>query len=318
MNNSDQQWYYRSGGRESGPIATDELVDLARNGIISSNDELRVGPSTDWIQAGQIDALFSQHSKTSSQSNAKSSAHADSHDASGAAADVIADMHRRQLRQTLNHGAGSKSGTRSTRRGERNNSSLYDWMNGFGVQLEDIFRSLAEAVANLLMTKKALWTIGLSALVLIFVFLPYQRLFPPNPHTTCLEIWDQFKMLREQNASEATWEQFAQTSSNKLNVVAENLEKRAAVDDPVSLELLWASRDYLPQMLKDARVTVSPAETQLEQSMNKIDRIYTRQKRQGNSNSAESASLVTTIIIIFDVLLVLGVVGFLIRKKSAA
>jgi hypothetical protein len=53
------EWYYARGGQQSGPVAFEQLVELARNGGLDPAKDL-VWTSTmkDWVPAGKVEGLF--------------------------------------------------------------------------------------------------------------------------------------------------------------------------------------------------------------------------------------------------------------------
>jgi hypothetical protein len=52
------EWYYRIGVLELGPVTFDELLNLAKTQQVSANDEVRLGNSGKWRQVGSIGRLM--------------------------------------------------------------------------------------------------------------------------------------------------------------------------------------------------------------------------------------------------------------------
>ncbi|WP_397569484.1 GYF domain-containing protein [Schlesneria sp. T3-172] len=51
-------WYYKSFGEEFGPVTFDELVELAKNRALGSDDEVRFGANGNWRRAGSMGQLM--------------------------------------------------------------------------------------------------------------------------------------------------------------------------------------------------------------------------------------------------------------------
>jgi GYF domain 2 len=50
-------WYYRSGGKEIGPIGPGELLELVRKGVVSPETELRKEDNR-WLLASDVNGLW--------------------------------------------------------------------------------------------------------------------------------------------------------------------------------------------------------------------------------------------------------------------
>ena len=51
-------WYYKLFGDEYGPVGLEELVELAKNRSLSSDDEVRFGEKGAWRRAGSMGQLM--------------------------------------------------------------------------------------------------------------------------------------------------------------------------------------------------------------------------------------------------------------------
>ena len=51
-------WYYKVHGQEQGPVAFDEISEMAHSGQLSPSDEIRFGETADWMAAKSVDGLF--------------------------------------------------------------------------------------------------------------------------------------------------------------------------------------------------------------------------------------------------------------------
>ena len=74
------QWFIRLGGKEHGPFSSSQLKQLAHQGKISHDTEVRRGESGSWIAAGRVKGLFAVASQTET---AATSAEDNAPDASG-------------------------------------------------------------------------------------------------------------------------------------------------------------------------------------------------------------------------------------------
>lgn len=72
-------WYYKSFGEEFGPVTFDELVNLAKNHVLLSDDEVRFGETSAWRRAGSMGQLMTHMAAGSHlpKSTGKSSAEMD-------------------------------------------------------------------------------------------------------------------------------------------------------------------------------------------------------------------------------------------------
>jgi len=55
------QWYYRTGDQEDGPVSLDDLKQLARQGRLAERDRVRKKDQDLWIPAGRLKGVFSSH-----------------------------------------------------------------------------------------------------------------------------------------------------------------------------------------------------------------------------------------------------------------
>jgi GYF domain 2 len=53
------EWYYASGGKQSGPVSFERLSELAKNGELSAKDLVWNSTMKDWTPAGQVQGIFS-------------------------------------------------------------------------------------------------------------------------------------------------------------------------------------------------------------------------------------------------------------------
>lgn len=55
---SEQQWYYRKGGKRGGPVTGSELRRMATDGELAPGDSVRAVGMTEWLPAGDFEDLF--------------------------------------------------------------------------------------------------------------------------------------------------------------------------------------------------------------------------------------------------------------------
>lgn len=61
-----QEWYYKTGNEEKGPISSKELKQLADSGQLSPTDLIRTNEKPDWKPASKVKGLFPEQTETSS------------------------------------------------------------------------------------------------------------------------------------------------------------------------------------------------------------------------------------------------------------
>jgi len=68
------EWYYTTNKQQMGPVSWEELVDLARNGLIKASDKVWTDGMADWVKAVNQKGLFNEDAEdaeTSAPSKSK-------------------------------------------------------------------------------------------------------------------------------------------------------------------------------------------------------------------------------------------------------
>lgn len=241
--NPGDAWFCKIGEREYGPIRLEELISWARQDRIWKQTPIRYGNDGAWFAAGECEELFAPTTVASNVStNVQTGGEASSlprteerRDPSAAAGALIHNVNRLPYL--------SASREKAARQRER-------------VPLGTLLRDNA----------KSLGIAGGLALLLLIWFFPY-----PNQYSTLLadvqNTYTEFIALREQNADEAQWEDLQARTEALYRDRVKQLEQTATPDDPASQCLLWALRDYLPKMLREARIKRTAAEEKFEENL---------------------------------------------------
>ncbi|MBX3450270.1 MAG: DUF4339 domain-containing protein, partial [Planctomycetaceae bacterium] len=241
--NPGDAWFCKIGEREYGPIRLEELIAWARQDRIWKQTPIRYGNDGAWFAAGECEELFAPTTVASNVStNVPTGGEASSlprteerRDPSAAAGALIHNVNRLPYL--------SASREKADRQRER-------------VPLGTLLRDNA----------KSLGIAGGLALLLLIWFFPY-----PNQYSTLLadvqNTYTEFIALREQNADEAQWEDLQSRTETLYRDRVKQLEQTATPDDPASQCLLWALRDYLPKMLREARMKRTAAEEKFEENL---------------------------------------------------
>lgn len=90
----------------------------------------------------------------------------------------------------------------------------------------------------------------------------------------------QFLALQKKKASDPEWTRFEKKVHTEMDPIIKNLKETAYSDYPQLQHLLWASRDYLYPMLKDARTEKNRAQDKFETHLKEAERIINNQVRR--------------------------------------
>ncbi|QDT95639.1 hypothetical protein [Gimesia aquarii] len=93
-------------------------------------------------------------------------------------------------------------------------------------------------------------------------------------------IHKQFLVLQEKKAGDTEWARFEKKVHTEIDSDIRNLEAFSSSDYPHLQHLLWASRDYLYPMLKDARTEKNRDQDKFEKHLKAAERIINNQVRR--------------------------------------
>lgn len=86
-------------------------------------------------------------------------------------------------------------------------------------------------------------------------------------------IYKQFLALQKKKASDVEWTRFEKKAHSEIDPIIKKLDETASSDMLHLQHLLWASRDYLYPMLKDARSEKNRAQVRFEKHLNEAEHI---------------------------------------------
>lgn len=229
-------WYYRVDEREVGPVTSNRLRQLARQGKLADDDLVRIGRTGDWEPAGSIEWLQTRPRTTER----------DSDDSEFHVLEAVPQGPLSRLSDSLL---------------EAVQSTLHRIRNALGGSMQ-LIRQIA-AVAMLVVIAASFFQIARDA-----GLLRWSR--PVNALATIEELGDDVKRLRESKASDAEWEALVARGDDLLPRVVTDLERRAGADDRMAQMLLWSARDCLPKMFADARQQPNAAEQRYDEYMQNV------------------------------------------------
>lgn len=261
------QFYYKTKGKTCGPVPFVKLVDALRRGKFSVDDQVRMQGSNDWLVAGSVmKSLMERFPEIASISGMQKFTN-----------DEPPSMK-------------SKSSGHSTSLGISILSWFYAFIDflkaclgavtGAGSNIGERFTDILSALFGKLISKRALIVlavgavIGLSWYTIVWMNRPYKDGVSIYNHLVI--VWSNLKQLRQDKAPQEEWNQFLATTKPEIESIVSELEKSATPDDEVRMQLLWASRDFLPKMLHDSRNSPSNSETIFSKHMEYVARSLNR------------------------------------------
>ncbi len=321
------KWWYRTLGQEFGPVELSTLQSLFDDGVLDTNDDVRLCESSPWKPIREVSEISGILPNTTSHQSPKnadldvSSREAPNPLPSGlepvlppatenppqvpttlntepveslgpALQDRTLVVHSVSIQQATqeclkNLNAKQRKQTRhKPRRRVATGSILVTVFTRLAVLLK-YCQGFLEAFAQLL-PKRSLMLATLSVAVVylgfrVYAFIPWERYPDETAHQELTGIVNELQSLRATNAGDQEWESYVLRSEATGMAIAEELRGRASVDQPVSLWLLRATRDYLPIMLRDSRKAESTSERQFMLHLQRADmRLAQKQNQQGS------------------------------------
>lgn len=216
------QWYWRSQGRQHGPLSTEELGRLVRQHRIADADELRLAENEEWMSAAQVKAMFAGSSESASAGTPSESA-----------------------ARLLSHAAHA----RLKRRVERasRSAALVDLFRKSGGGLAGIAGNLGDWLAAGVGSLSKLGSLfgrktTLAAAIVILLAILFKDVdFGNTRHRDVFEqlstASDQMQSLQRRGASDAEWKEFEQQTLAWLDPTLEALQE-AARSKPVN-RIYW-------------------------------------------------------------------------------
>lgn len=100
-------------------------------------------------------------------------------------------------------------------------------------------------------------------------------------------IHKQFLVLQKKQADVQEWEKFTKKVKLELPQIVKDLEEVASSKYPHLQHMLWATKDYLPWMLKNARTKSSRDQEKFEAHLKEAERIFSKLSQFRNDSSDE-------------------------------
>lgn len=256
-------WFVRIAIEVFGPLTTEQIVECIEKGVIEPSTELMYGEHQEWMRAGNIEGLFrpTELSKSASEQvrsdkmtqplavvkRAQSSVNA-----SDAARQSLQGMHSRRPKRTNTDSGRSQIHRMTSSTIDHSIGRLRNGFESFSAMISGWLNVLGLLVVRMLRSKIAAGAIGVCLLMILVSKLPANRMTREDAYAACRNIFERATELRSRNADKAEWDRFLEVAGPDLTMVATNLEHRTEGADPITLNLLWVSRDYLPRLLQNA------------------------------------------------------------------
>lgn len=227
-------WYCRIEDKVIGPLSTGRLRQMARQGKLLPEDDVRLGTIGDWVPADEVVGLFRGIATTTraEQESAKK----------GAAATPRAEPANRP---SLTAGI---------------TEAIADWTNDTIRWITGSFQLLRTVVSWVCLV---IVVVTLAALIGRNLSFDWW-LSEPDSYETLVRNWSDLMSLRDGDASDTRWNDFVAASKADIEPIAAMLERKAGSRDRYSQQLLWAARDCWPEMLTGARAAPNEAEHRFE------------------------------------------------------
>lgn len=268
-------WFYRTLGQELGPVSLETIQELIRAEVLGRGDDFRQddGPWHDFsellflinsseepdrqIEEGRFDNQFppgligrtvSSHPPSVAQRIDPQESGPDHSPITQALIECRKQLHDRDAKQV-------KHRPHETR-------SVLDVAKVFVVPLTSLFRTIGILGSGLSYLRNRCLPVLSSKFVwgpIFVLLLGGAALIVPAKWTTQDEAYEylhgtfmEIQTLRERDARADEWAVFTRQTTAELDRLLPKLEQAASADNPASLELLWAARDYLPEILQSA------------------------------------------------------------------
>ncbi|MBX3436771.1 MAG: DUF4339 domain-containing protein [Planctomycetaceae bacterium] len=281
----EHRWYYLAGCRLCGPVSTEQLLRDAVAGRVVSETQVRLGTHGEWITASSLDGLLPSHD-TLAESGRPSEVATSPRQRSDMSR-VVAECRAYLLQQDLRRAQDST----------RPAVSQPDRTPQVFVEIASRFLRVIGAAANVvigitsavfaaiiaplprvetvlrIVRSRVVWSVVICGVSIAVGLLIYNTMTRQRRQAESIDaIALQFRELRQREAADNEWQDFADQARKRLEMLIAELEQAARADDRTSMDLLWAARDFLPRMLIDAREGPTEAERQFEVCMRRVRR----------------------------------------------
>lgn len=227
-------WYCRIDGKEIGPLSSGRVKQMARQGKLLREDDVRLGSTGDWVSADDVAGLFAGM-KTLSRAEQR---------AAKAEADAAEHSEPHHLREPSPL-ADAWDALRDRFSGARDSFA--------------VFRAILSAVC--------LMAVGITLVIIVgqrMALISLDWSDQPDPYPALQSAFQEFKELRAKSAGPDEWKTFSEQTSTQLAPLLASLEQQASSKNRLAQQLLWAGRDCWPAMLVEAREEPNEAEQRFE------------------------------------------------------
>lgn len=265
---SKQKWFCKLGGMGYGPIEAHKIKMWAEQERVEPTDLLKLGRKGEWFEAWQIEAL---------QLNKPVEKPAD--DESAAAEETANTEESKPTTEPANTAATPTPAAAIPAQPAASPVTAAPAAPRPKPKIKVARSNPFEALGPLMEPKILGGAAAVIALVAIFYFVPLGDLFAPGGREELEKfqaVHQEFLALQKKQASDAEWTSFQNKTQSELAPIIEGLESNASSDRPHLQHLLWAGRDYLEPMLKNARTESNRDQEKFETHLSEAERIISK------------------------------------------
>lgn len=286
-------WWFDSPAGPVGPLTTDQFLDAVQSARITAESLVQVPGSREWIAAGTIPGLpFPEQSESPEPEIAPTT----EREMRLLIAEYDLRHRSRQGRgQRAAPGADSERPTVSIQPLVRRLVTICDTM---GSVITYILGMMLSPVLPLIQSRFA-WILA-SAVAVIGggVWFAAHWTTPSMALSKLEAIWQEYRHLKPAGVDSTDWLAFTVRAQRELAELTPKLARSARVEDRVSMQMLWISRDYLPQALGNPE-NASRTEEELEHHFGSI-----RKALDQRSSKVSSFDWLVPVIICLDMVVI--------------
>lgn len=225
-------WYIWTETKQLGPIFFNRLQQMAHQGKLTLDDKVRRGTTGEWSRVGDLTEVF------------------------------FPDPVELEAKAATVAPPKSKIVPQPSRPGLVSNlvDSIRDRVDLILESLKDYYSDGSSGL-RVVASWVALVTVLISLTVVLASQMSFAWLTAAEPFAAYTSAWDELKAKRDAKTEAAEWDAFAVKIRHQITPIVARLEKTASAENRLAQQLLYAGRDYLPQMLDDAREERSESET---------------------------------------------------------
>lgn len=255
MNDSDDNrtthWYYRLAGVEYGPVMTNRLRQLARQGELFADDLVRRGKMGEWIEAGTVEGLAVKPRAKPVAQAARPIA---------PPVETALPFDGPSLWQRLLYAL----------------YDLFDAIAGRFWLIRRVLSVVALIVVSVVLVRYTLtWDVSVEKPAPL-----------GDPVMVYNSLWQEIQKNREAEADEEVWTELKERGTREIEPHIAALGKEAGSTNRVAQMLLWAGRDGLKKMFDDAREEPSRSEAKFVEYMQNVERLKKNEPIYGGNLGA--------------------------------